>query len=278
MTGKHQILVNGKAGGSINAADRGIAYGDGVFETMLCVNGTVPLLQRHLTRLEYACKVLGLSEPSHNVWEQDFRTLMDGNSEVDRCVIKFILTRGSGGLGYAPASESEPSRIVQQLDFPAAGSDDDLKGDVLETLLGSNRQLAGIKHLNRLEQVLAAKEVQQRNLHEGLVCNQHGFLIEAVSSNVIVVFGDRVVTPKLDTAGVRGVMRDLLIEATRLTEQPIVKDYVHSDALNQADEIILCNSVRGVRRVGQLGAARLTRRTVFDTLSGIAANAFKGHN
>lgn len=269
-------LVNGEAHNSVAVSDRGIAYGDGVFETMLCVKGDIPLLPRHLTRLNFACKALGLTSPGDETWKRDVHCVVDPDSIPDRCVIKLILTRGSGGIGYAPLGACKSTRIVQRLDYPEGEEGEGLNCDMLSTQLGSNRTLAGIKHLNRLDQVLAAREMRERNLQEGLVCNHYGFLIEAVSSNVILVFGDRVVTPKLDTAGVRGVMRDLLIDQMADSEWPIVKDFVHGDVVQKADEIILCNSVRGVRRVREFGGRRLTQRTVFDKLDLIGSRAFNG--
>ncbi len=173
-----------------------------------------------------------------------------------------------------PATEGGTTRIVRRLDFKQAMHENDLYCDVLKTRLGSNRQLAGMKHLNRLEQVLAARELGERGLQEGLVCNEHGFLIEAVSSNVILVLGDKIVTPKLDTAGVRGVMRDYLIEQCEHTDYAIRKDFIFASVIGQADEILLCNSVRGVRRVARLGDRVFEARDVYNRMRRLGERAF----
>ncbi len=276
MTDDSHVLINGQPANVVSVTDRGLAYGDGAFETMLCIDGQIPLFHRHLARLGEACAALGIPPVSQDSWQEDVGALTKGAGGSDRCVIKLMVTRGSNGFGYAPPENVQVTRIVQRLACPQSASGDDLLCDVLDTRLGSNRQLAGIKHLNRLEQVLAADELGTRNLDEGLIRNQHGFLIEAVSSNIILVFENRVVTPKLDTAGVKGVMRDLLIEAATGSAHEIIKDYVHHDVVHQADEIILCNSVRGVRRAGRLGEKMLTRRVVYDYLNEIAMAAWEG--
>ncbi len=275
MTTTHiKTLINGEPRNVVDVTDRGLAYGDGVFETMLCVDARVPLLSRHLTRLEASCNTLGIGAPDTDQWVNDIDKLLGQGGAGGRTIVKLILTRGSGGTGYVPPSNNVATRVVQRLDFKENSSGDDLHCEVLKMQLGSNRQLAGIKHLNRLEQVLAARELSERNLQEGLLCNHHGFLIEAVSSNVFLVFGDKVVTPKLDTAGVRGVMRDYLIEKNLNAGSPIEKDYVFSSAIAQADEILLCNSVRGVRRVGRLGDRVLEQRSVYERLHKMAQNVY----
>ncbi len=274
MTSTFKTLINGIPGSLVEEADRGLAYGDGVFETMLAIDGRIPLLSRHLSRLKSSCDTLGIKAPEDHDWQSDISWLADQQRWGGCEILKLTVTRGVGGHGYMPATEGGTTRIVRRLDFKQAMHENDLYCDVLKTRLGSNRQLAGMKHLNRLEQVLAARELGERGLQEGLVCNEHGFLIEAVSSNVILVLGDKIVTPKLDTAGVRGVMRDYLIEQCEHTDYAIRKDFIFASVIGQADEILLCNSVRGVRRVARLGDRVFEARDVYNRMRRLGERAF----
>lgn len=269
--------VNGQES-FVQATDRGLAYGDGLFETVLCLNGHMPLLDRHLARLHRGAEVLGLAAPADDVWMEDIRAVLDHGDCPPRCTVKLILTRGAGGFGYLPADDLSPTRVVLRLGGQEEYRGTGLHCDLLSSSLGTNRRLAGVKHLNRLEQVLAAREMNNRGLDEGLMCNAYGFVIEAVSSNVLLVFGERVVTPKLDSAGVRGVMRDVLIDAMAGSRWPVVKDFVHRDVVAQADEIILCNSVRGVRRVRRMGDRFMEQTAMYERLASAARTALEVSN
>ncbi|MFK8029690.1 MAG: aminotransferase class IV, partial [Gammaproteobacteria bacterium] len=224
-----------------------------------------------LARLERACNAIGLTS-NRTEWEEDIQLAL-AKSEAGRYVIKLVLTRGSSGFGYTPG-DGKATRILQLLAYPKS-NEQELKCEILESELGSNRHLAGHKHLNRLEQVMAAREVSDRGLQEGLVCDEHGFLVEAVSSNVVLAFDNRIVTPLIQSAGVKGVMRDVLIENTRNTDIRIFEELVFRDVIAEADEIILCNSVRGVRRVARLGERALKANAVYLRLKQLAEKALE---
>lgn len=265
-----RVWVNGRLTSTLDVADRGLSYGDGVFETMLCVDHRVPLLSRHLERMEQSCRALRI--PFDRVaWQHDIDAAL-AVTPVGRCVLKLVHTRGAGGVGYQPGELSTPTRVLQQLSYPVADPRE-LNCAVLQTQLGANPMLAGHKHLNRLEQVMAAQELTVRGLDEGLVCDINGFVIEAVSANVLLVFDDRIVTPPVQTAGVSGVMRSLLIERSQVGSFPIVEEFVYEEAVGHAQEIVLCNSVRGVRRVAKIGERVLNRREHFARLCGVAEAA-----
>ncbi|NNF15396.1 MAG: aminodeoxychorismate lyase [Gammaproteobacteria bacterium] len=268
MQNKPSILVNGSAASHVNIADRGLLYGDGVFETMAWTGHSIRYFDKHLARLERGCQVLGLPMPAKATLTKEIGLLPDLH---EPCIIKIILTRGTGGFGYTPAiPATTPTRIVQRLSTPErSAADTELRCAVLAMTMGGNRPLAGIKHLNRLEQVLAAREVATRGLDEGIICNVDGFVMEAVSSNLLVVFGDRLVTPRLDAGGVHGILREVLIERAQARGITVRKEYVYVDTLAEADEIILCNSIRGVRAVKQLDDVIFAQRDYFHMLNGL---------
>ncbi|MEM7083511.1 MAG: aminodeoxychorismate lyase [Pseudomonadota bacterium] len=263
-----RTLINGSASSAITVSDRGLAYGDGLFETMLFNGSHIPLWSFHYARLVSGCERLGLSAPKLNTLESEIEHLL--GADTTPCVVKLILTRGSGGRGYAPPVSGDTTRILQQLPCPSAAPIEHCT--ILSTTLSNSARLAGMKHLNRLEQVLAARELQGTDADEGLVCNEFGFVIEAVSANLLVVLGDRIVTPRLDTAGVRGVMRDWLIDNSPVA---IDEEYLYADVLAEARELMVCNSIRGVRRINRLDDTVFTQSAVYEQLDEAARRALE---
>lgn len=245
-------LLNGQVTESLPLSDRGLAYGDGLFETIRVCSSTVPLWQRHLQRLERGCQVLRLALPAEQLAaEVDAlaRQLGDG-------VIKLILTRGSGQRGYAIPPTSEPTRILFGSAAPTYSADHAEQGIRLfacQTRLAHQPLLAGLKHLNRLEQVLARSEWQSAEYAEGLVCDQQGQPVECTMSNLFLRIADAWVTPELSQCGVQGVMRDLLIEGAQQQGESVEQRAVGYRELLGADEIMCCNSLFGVWPVIQLG-------------------------
>jgi len=149
-----RALVDGHPATTVDIADRGLAYGDGVFETMAVVSGAVPLLHRHLARLALGCTRLGIEAPSASLIEAELAALV---AAVDAGVAKLIVTRGKGARGYAPPRDAAPTRILSLHAPPLAaiGPGQGISVRWCATTLAINSRLAGIKHLNRLEQVLA---------------------------------------------------------------------------------------------------------------------------
>lgn len=259
MVNETKNLLNGQPADLISLKDRGLLFGDGVFETMACVDGHVQFLDAHLARLERGASVLGIPGVDRELWQEDLALLIEPDG---RQVIKLLLTRGVGGFGYASPESPNPTRIAMSLPWPMEPPNDSFKIGLLNARLGSNRQLSGLKHLNRLEQVLAAQELSARNLHEGLLLSQQGFVVEGVSANVFFAFKNRLITPPLDCSGVNGVARDVLLASAKAGGVDINIDYVEPAAALSADEIILTNSVRGVRLVTHIdGQSRSSAST-----------------
>lgn len=247
--------IDGEPLDSLSVLDRGLHYGDGVFETMAVVGGTVPLWPRHWARLRSGCERLGIAAVDPNLLRQDIDALSRGCS---RALIKLMVTRGEGGRGYRPAPppEQRPCRIVIRYPWPDYARrcwEEGIAVRVCNTRLSANPALAGIKHLNRLEHVLARSEWYDPDIAEGLMLDHAGRVIEATQSNVFVVRGGRLLTPPVNESGVAGVMRGLILEQARAWSGVAAEESVLrlEDALT-ADEIMLCNAVIGiwpVRRV-----------------------------
>lgn len=227
-------------------ANRGLHYGDGVFETMRVHRGGVPLWPRHLARLRDGATRLGIAVPSPAFIEARIAELIAG---VESGVLKLLLTRGEGGRGYAPPAEAVPVWTLALHPLPATPAA--LRLHSCETRLAIQPALAGIKHCNRLEQVLARAEVERAGCEEGLMCDTDGRPVCATAANLLAFDGRRWRTPVLARCGVAGVLRGWLLEQGLLQEAVLSMQEVAS-----AEALALCNAVRGILPVATLGAQR----------------------
>ena len=249
-------LVNGVEGTGIAADDRGLAYGDGLFETMLAVDGRLRLFDLHMTRLEEGCRRLEIPMPAVAQIHDECNRVLEG---LGTATVKLIVTRGPGPRGYAPPASANVTRIVMSASSHSHESDTarPVFVQVCRTRLALNEQFAGIKHLNRLEQVMASAELRVSGLDEGLMLAMDGRLICATAANVFLVHSGRLQTPLIRDCGVAGVMRQTVLLAAEVLGIPCeVCDLELADLAN-ADEVFLTNAVRGIRPVvGVAGVAQ----------------------
>lgn len=241
------MLVNGQHQDSLPIADRAVHYGDGVFETILIKNQQAVLWQQHLQRLRDACQRLSIPLDIAAL-EHEAQQIIATHKED--CVLKIIVSRGCGGRGYAPPSSPNPSRILQIHPLAADYTTHPIRGIKAWKChhpLSANPVLAGIKHLNRLDQVMASCELPA-DYQEGLMCDLNGHLVEGIKSNVFLRRNDRWMTPELDMCGVAGIMRAWLLTHA---DQVHVGRIPTQDVL-AAQEMFVCNSVFGIWPVVQL--------------------------
>lgn len=230
---------------SFASSNRGLAYGDGLFETMRVHRGTLPLWPRHLARLRDGAQRLAVAVPDPGFIEARIADLSDG---VDAGVLKLLLTRGDGGRGYAPPVDAPPAWMLALHPLPPA-SGAGLRLHPCETRLAIQPALAGIKHCNRLEQVLARAEVERAGRDEGLMRDLDGRPVCATSANLLAYRDGRWLTPPVVRCGVAGVLRGWLLEQGLVEVAGLAEDEVES-----ADALALCNGVRGILPVSMLGA------------------------
>ncbi|MDU8502674.1 aminodeoxychorismate lyase [Pseudomonas syringae] len=237
--------VDGCPADTLSLKDRGLAYGDGLFETIAVKAGQPLLLERHLQRLESGCQRLSIAA-DHALIRAEMTRFA---AELGDGVMKLILTRGDSQRGYAPAPDTQPRRILQGSPapaYPGAHAEQGVRLFACQTRLAEQPLLAGLKHLNRLEQVLARSEWSDSEHAEGLMRDTSGRLIEGVYSNLFLVSQGRLLTADLSRCGVAGVMRaELLDQARNLGLVVDIRD-LHLSDLELADEVFLCNSVYGV--------------------------------
>ncbi len=251
MKAQNKILIDGVPAESISALDRGFQYGDGVFETIAVYRGKPLLWERHLARLARGLERLAIPSLSNQLLQSEARQLCEG---VTRGVLKIVVTRGVGGRGYASHGIAAPTRVQYLFpwpDYPPQAAREGVAVQLCQISLANSRRLAGIKHLNRLEQVLARAE-WDAPYAEGLMRDESGNVIEGTMSNVFIVTDGKLMTPDLASAGVEGVMRGEVMEAAvRLGVSCEVVPLSLVD-VRSAQEIFLTNSLIGVWPVRQL--------------------------
>lgn len=238
------MLVNGQNSDSLSVLDRGLLYGDGLFETIAFIDGKAPLWERHITRLEQGCRHLGIDTPDPELLSKEARSLVDSSPQV----VKIIVTRGEGGAGYFPG-EGVSTRILYRRPWPQRPAGPE-KIHVCRTRLARGSATAGVKTLNRLEQVLAARETEQAGCREAILCDAAGYLVEGLMSNLFWVREGKLHTPRLDYCGVAGVMRGFVLETAKTSGIDVAIVEEKQDVLANADAIFLTNAL-GLRVVGQ---------------------------
>ncbi|MCX7193146.1 MAG: aminodeoxychorismate lyase [Proteobacteria bacterium] len=250
------MLVNGVAGNLISIRDRGLLYGDGVFRTLRVLAGQPQHWPLHYKKLQHDCAALGMDCPDFDRLSAELSLLL---AEHPDAVFKVIVTRGLSARGYTPASDATPTHIwdVTPLPvYPGAWATQGITMRLCELRLSSQPRLAGIKHLNRLENVLAAAECT--DVAEGLLLDANGLVIEGVRSNVFMISGARLITPDLSRCGVAGVQRDRVIAYAGKIGMPVEVRDVELAELSAADELFLTNSVFGIWPVAQFERQRRT--------------------
>lgn len=244
-------LINGESVETLPVSDRGLHYGDGLFETIRNGQGQPVLWKAHLERLERSAARLGIPCDISKI-EAESKAVI--NKAAEQGVLKILLSRGSGGRGYTPPESAQPTRIIQWHALPADLAHNASAGITVRLCkhpVSVNPALAGIKHLNRLDQVMASRELGPDE-QEGLMLSPSGQLIEGCKSNLFIVLDGVLMTPDLSEAGVAGVMRDYIMAIRADAGRPVQQTTIRFEALLEASELFVCNSVLGIWPVNAL--------------------------
>lgn len=253
------VLVNGLPAEAVPADDRGLAYGDGVFETLYVEQGHIHWLDRHLQRLVHGCERLRIDgDGLADRLLDDIAALLAQTAPPDPAVLKLMVTRGSSERGYAIEPGAAVRRIVKLTGaprYPEGYYSHGVKVRLCQTRLAQQPLLAGIKHLNRLEQVLARMELSAGE-QEGLLCDSAGHVIEGTCSNLFARYGEQLVTPSLDDAGVAGIARELVLEHAAAAGVAVVVEPLTPSRLLRADALVVTNSIIGAWPVADFDGQR----------------------
>ena len=253
-------LVDGEPAATVPLDDRGLLYGDGLFETVL-LHGRRPVWwPEHYQRLHNAARRLRIDCAEEALWRSEIARLVSGDDLPQRSVLRLSLTRGSAGRGYAPALDARPRRILAL--YPLSSSPDTARGLRLrrcQLQLAEQPALAGIKHLNRLELVLARLEwtelraAERASFDEGLLLNRQEQVVCSTLGNLLWRGADGWHTPPLQGSGIDGICRQQLLHLGWLDERPLA-----AADLPAVTSLAVCNSVRGILPVHSLDARPLT--------------------
>ena len=243
--------IDGRPGAPLPLSDRGLAYGDGLFETIRVVDGRADLLPLHRQRLLRDCIRLDIALDMARLDTEIAAALAAGDSGV----LKVIVTRESQRRGYMPGRAARGRRLLLFYPQPIAAfaATAPLRLRLCRQRLSLQPALAGIKHLNRLEQVMARGEWSDPAVHEGLLLDSTGSLIEATAANLFLVSDGELLTAKLDRCGVAGVMRELVMMRLAPAAKLRVREVRLSlDDLYAADEAFLTSSMLGIAPIARL--------------------------
>jgi len=249
-------LVNGMVVEYITIQDRGFQYGDGLFETIACRDNVLEFWSAHMKRLQQGAERLQLTCPEESLWLQDIQMLVESyHKDTDNSkatgnngfVVKLILTRGSSERGYRPVEKTDSTRVVQIITgLPPRYFHDPVSSPAklccCRQTVSINPSLAGIKHLNRLENVLARNEWKD-DYTEGLMCDARGYVVEGTMSNLFGFCQNILFTPALTSSGVNGILRQYIMQLTEKLSIPLTITELSIDDLLSMDELFICNSL-----------------------------------
>jgi 4-amino-4-deoxychorismate lyase len=248
---------DGRACSTIPADDRAVQYGDGLFETVAVRDGAPRLWEYHVERLQTSAARLGLDPPDESVLRRELvSAVKQARADSARCIAKIVLTAGQGPRGYRRESGGNTNLLTGVADAgtpPRAGYIDGVILRLCNTRLAVQPQLAGMKTLNRLEQVLARNEWDDDSVFEGLTLDTGGRLICGTMSNVFLINGQGLVTPAITRCGVSGVMRRHVLTLLQTAGIDCDVRDVRVEELWSSDGVFICNSQYGVLPVRQCG-------------------------
>ena len=254
MLHSQSFIVNGSFDHAISPFDRGFAYGDGVFRTMLVRNGLPECWPQHYQKLVADCAAIKIVCPSAELLMSDLQQLfsVEEIAEDSVAVIKMIITRGEGERGYAPPAITNPLRVVIKSPlhtYPNIYLTEGVNLHVCTTKLATQTALAGVKHLNRLENVLARMEWKDPNIVDGIMFDDANHVIACTAANIFICNGDTLTTPKLDRCGIAGVTRQRIIDLAHLLGLTVKIQQINLAQLLSADEVLITNSIYGALQV-----------------------------
>lgn len=252
-------LINGIESHCISVDDRGLQYGDGLFETIALHNGKPLLWNEHFLRLQKGCRQLGIRCPKEELLHQDIEYLLATIDITEWLVLKIIVTRGEGSRGYMPPINNNSTRILYTSQWPdrqIINAKNGISTIKCRTMLSYQPALAGLKHLNRLEQIIARSEWHSADIKEGIVCDMDGRIIEGTMSNIFLMFSGTLYTPAITSCGIKGVQRENIMNTARNLHIKISIIDIDYAFIYKADEIFITNSIIGIWPVIQLDSEK----------------------
>jgi len=258
-------LVNGQFVKQINIEDRGLQYGDGVFETMPVYNGKALWFDQHYERLQKGCLALKITVPNKELLLTEIEQLINNQHSA---VIKIMVTRGESVRGYNAENTIVPTRVIVCNPWQPASKlkvKNGIRLKLCDTIATRHPQLGCHKHLNRLENVLARQEWLNNEYDEGLMCDEFGNVVDGIMSNIFITKKGKIYTPQITFSGVKGIMRDWVLKQNKSWEIHQLNQLT-LEQVEQADEIFMSNSLIGLWPVAEFNKTSYTVGPVFQAL------------
>tara|TARA_Y100000590_G_scaffold467668_2_gene647359 strand:+ start:1455 stop:2255 length:801 start_codon:yes stop_codon:yes gene_type:complete len=254
-------LLNGNPGSSISIFDRGFMYGDGVFETVLVKDGKPKDIDKHLERLISGCNTLSIKSIDIKTVRSYISKALSDETE---CILSIVITRGDSlSRGYRYNDHNfTPNIITITSEIPTYKKNYEKIG--IDTkfsnyIISKNEHLSKIKHLNRLEQVMASKDISDE-YPEVILCDKDDNIIEGVSSNIFFINSEGIKTPKILDSGVEGITRNKIIEYLESKKKNIEVCNIKKEEISKFKSAFFCNTVRGIWQINSI------EKTKFDSI------------
>ena len=251
-------IINGKEQSNISIFNRNFQYGDGLFETCVVNNNQILFWEKHLSRLDIGCRKLKIKNIEEEIWLKDIKKALSLTSKKN-CVLKLILSRGNSQRGYSYPDDILPVRVVIVSEMKNVQAKESFSLEYASSGYHSNPNLAGIKHCNRIEQILARSSLKR---DEAIMLDENQNIISVTQGNIYFIFGQSLVTPKLDRCGVIGSRRSLILELAESIELNVEQGNVSMNDAKKADEAFISNSIMGIQSVNSIEEYQLTKRLV----------------
>ncbi len=255
-------IINGQEQSNISIFNRNFQYGDGLFETCVVKNNQILFWEKHLSRLDIGCRKLKIKNIEEEIWLKDIKKALSLTSKKN-CVLKLILSRGNSQRGYSYPDDILPVRVVIVSEMKNVQAKESFSLEYASSGYHSNPNLAGIKHCNRIEQILARSSLKR---DEAIMLDENQNIISVTQGNIYFIFGQSLVTPKLDRCGVIGSRRSLILELAELIELNVEQGNVSMNDAKKADEAFISNSIMGIKSVNSIEDFQLRKRSLTEQI------------
>ena len=256
------VIINGEEQSNISVFNRNMQYGDGLFETCVAKDNQILFWDKHLSRLNIGCDKLKIKKIEESIWLEDIKKALSFSSKKN-CIIKLILSRGNSQRGYSYPDDILPVRVVIVSEIIKSQSKQSFSLEYAQSGYHSNPNLAGIKHCNRIEQILARATMKE---DEAIMLDENKNIISVTQGNIYFIFGQRLLTPKLDRCGVIGSRRSLILELAKSIGLDIQEEEVSMIQAQKADEVFISNSLIGIQSVSSIEDCQLSSSSITDKI------------
>jgi 4-amino-4-deoxychorismate lyase len=256
-------IINGQEQSNISIHNRNFQYGDGLFETCVVKDSRILFWDKHLFRLDAGCERLKIKNLDESIWLKDVKKALSLTS-TNNCVVKLMLSRGNSQRGYSYPDDISPVRIVIVSELRNVQSKKSFSLEYAESGYHSNPILAGIKHCNRIEQILARASLKR---DEAIMLDENQNIISVTQGNIYFIFGQRLVTPKLDRCGVIGSRRSLILDLAESLEMNVEEVNISINDAIKADEVFISNSIIGIQSVSSIENCQFPKSAITEQIN-----------